>query len=312
MNILVTGGAGFIGSRMAARHLADGHRVVVVDDLSAGRRDKVPPGARFVEADIAEADLEPLLREEKIDFVSHHAAQIDLRHSVSDPVFDAKANVLGSLKLFEACRRAGVGKVLFASTGGALYGEPEGGRPAPESHPTNPISPYGCAKLSIEKYLHYYRVVHGFQTQVFRYANVYGPGQNGTGEAGVVAIFSEAMLGHRALKINGTGDQTRDYVFVDDLCRAAAAAVVTDRSGTWNLGTGIETSVNRLFELLAKEFGYAAKAPHAPPPAGEQQRSVLDGSAVRRDFSLPAWTPLAEGLKVTAEYFRKAAPAPPT
>ena len=203
-------------------------------------------------------------------------------------------------------------KVLFASTGGALYGEPEGGRPAPESHPTNPISPYGCAKLSIEKYLHYYRVVHGFQTQVFRYANVYGPGQNGTGEAGVVAIFSEAMLGHRTLKINGSGEQTRDYVFVDDLARAAAAAVQTDQSGTWNLGTGIETSVNRLFELLAKEFGYRAEAPHAPPPAGEQQRSVLDGSAIRRDFSLPAWTPLGEGLKSTAEYFRKAARAPST
>jgi len=308
MNILVTGGAGFIGSRMAQRHLGDNHRVVVVDDLSAGKREKVPAGARFVQADIAEADLEPPLREEKIDFVSHHAAQIDLRHSVSDPVFDARANVLGSLKLFEACRRAGSGRVLFASTGGALYGEPEGGRPAPESHPTNPISPYGCAKLSIEKYLHYYRVVHGFQTQVFRYANVYGPGQNGTGEAGVVAIFSEAMLGHRTLKINGNGDQTRDYVFVDDLCRAAAAAVKSDRSGTWNLGTGVETSVNRLFELLAKQFGYEAQPPHAPPPAGEQQRSVLDSSAVRKDFGLPDWTPLERGLAVTADYFRKASP----
>jgi len=308
MNILVTGGAGFIGSRMAARHLADGHGVVVVDDLSAGRREKVPAGARFEKADIAEVDLEPLLRRERIDAVSHHAAQIDLRHSVSDPVFDARANVLGSLKLFEACRRAGVRRVLFASTGGALYGEPEGGRPAPESHPTNPISPYGCAKLSIEKYLHYYRVVHGFQTLVFRYANVYGPGQNGTGEAGVVAIFSEAMLGHRTLKINGTGEQTRDYVFVDDLCRAASAAMPTDRSGTWNLGTGIETSVNRLFELLARQFGYTAAAPHAPAPPGEQQRSVLDGSAVRRDFGLPDWTLLEKGLAVTADYFRSASP----
>ncbi|HEY7112303.1 MAG TPA: NAD-dependent epimerase/dehydratase family protein [Thermoanaerobaculia bacterium] len=308
MNILVTGGAGFIGSRMAARHLADGHRVVVVDDLSAGRREKVPAAARFVKADISETDLEPLLREEKIDFVSHHAAQIDLRHSVSDPLFDARANVLGSLRLFEACRRSGSKRVLFASTGGALYGEPEGGRPAPESHPTNPISPYGCAKLSIEKYLYYYRVVHGFQTQVFRYANVYGPGQNGTGEAGVVAIFSEAMLGHRALKINGDGKQTRDYVFVDDLTRAAAAAVGTDRSGTWNLGTAVETSVNRLFELLAKQFGYTAAPPHAPPPPGEQQRSVLDGSAVRRDFGLPDWTPLEKGLAVTADYFRDASP----
>jgi len=203
MNILVTGGAGFIGSHMAKRHLADGHRVVIVDDLSSGRRERLPERARFVEADIAEADLEPLLREEKIDFVSHHAAQIDLRHSVADPIGDARANVIGGLMLFEAMRRAGIGHVLFSSTGGAIYGEPEGGRPAPESHPTNPVSPYGCAKLSIEKYMHYYRVVHGFRTQVFRYANVYGPWQDGTGEAGVVAIFSEAMLGSRPLKING-------------------------------------------------------------------------------------------------------------
>jgi UDP-glucose 4-epimerase len=304
MNILVTGGAGFIGSRMAERHLADGHRVVVVDDLSTGSREKVPPSARFVRGDIAETDLEPLLRDESIGFVSHHAAQIDLRHSVSDPVFDARSNILGSLKLLEACRRAGVRRVLFASTGGALYGEPEGDRPAPESHPTNPISPYGCAKLSIEKYLHYYRVVHGLQTQIFRYANVYGPGQNGAGEAGVVAIFSEAMLGHRPLKINGSGEQTRDYVYVGDLTRAAAASISTDRSGTWNLGTGVETSVNRLFELLAKEFGYTGRPPHAPAPAGEQQRSVLDGSAIRRDFGLPLWTPLEEGLRLTADYFR--------
>ena len=304
MNILVTGGAGFIGSRMAARHLADGHRVVVVDDLSSGRREKVPEGARFVEADVAEADLAPLLSDEKIEFVSHHAAQIDLRHSVSDPVFDARSNILGSLKLLEACRRAGVRRVLFASTGGALYGEPEGGRPAPETHPTHPISPYGCAKLSIEKYLHYYRVVHGLQTQVFRYANVYGPGQNGAGEAGVVAIFCEGMLGLRDLKINGSGEQTRDYVFVEDLTRAAAAAVESPRSGTWNLGTGIETSVNELFDLLARELGYAKPAAHAPAPAGEQQRSVLDGSAVRRDFALPPWTPLADGLRLTARHFR--------
>src|SRR5207244_7428107 len=148
MNILVTGGAGFIGSHMARRHLDDGHRVVVVDDLSSGRREKVPEGARLVRADIAETDLEPILREEGIEFVSHHAAQIDLRHSVADPLHDARANILGSLMLFEACRRAGVRRVLFSSTGGALYGEPEGGRPAPESHPTNPVSPYGCAKLS--------------------------------------------------------------------------------------------------------------------------------------------------------------------
>lgn len=307
MNILVTGGAGFIGAHMAKRHLDDGHRVVVVDDLSAGRRDKVPEGARFVEADIAETDLEPLLREEKIEFVSHHAAQIDLRHSVADPLFDARANILGSLRLFEACRRAGTRRVLFASTGGAVYGEPEGRRPAREDHPTNPVSPYGCAKLSIENYLHYYRVVHGFQTQVFRYANVYGPGQNGTGEAGVVAIFCEAILRGGTPKIRGDGEQTRDYIYVGDLVEAAARACASETSGTWNLGTGIETSVNKLFAMIARELHYRGSPESAPLPPGEQRRSVLDGSAARRDFGLPSYTPLEEGLKTTAAFFRKEA-----
>jgi len=311
MNILVTGGAGFIGSHMARRHADDGHRVVVVDDLSAGRREKVPEKARFVQADIAETDLEPLLREEKIEFVSHHAAQIDLRHSVSDPLHDAKSNILGSLKLFEACRRAGVRRVLFASTGGALYGEPEGGRPAPESHPTNPVSPYGCAKLSIEKYLHYYSVIHGFRTQVFRYANVYGPGQNGTGEAGVVAIFAEAILHGRRPKIRGDGGQTRDYIYVGDLVEAAARAAASDRIGTWNLGTGVETSVTRLFQLIAAELAYPEQAENVALPPGEQRRSVLDGSAARRDFGLPPYTPLEKGLKTTADFFRTASPVPP-
>ncbi|MEX1243485.1 MAG: NAD-dependent epimerase/dehydratase family protein [Thermoanaerobaculia bacterium] len=304
MNILVTGGAGFIGSHMAKRHLADGHRVVIVDDLSSGRRERLPEAARFVQADIAATDLEPLLSEETIGFVSHHAAQIDLRHSVADPVGDARVNVIGSLMLFEAMRRAGVRHVLFSSTGGAIYGEPEGGKPAPESHPTNPISPYGCAKLSIEKYMHCYRVVHGFQTQVFRYANVYGPWQDGTGEAGVVAIFSEAMLGNRPLRINGDGEQTRDYVYAGDLVEAASRAARSDISGIWNLGTGVETSVNRLFDLLAKEYAYTATAPHVPALAGEQMRSVLDGSLVRKNFDLPPWTPLEDGLKRTAEFFR--------
>ena len=305
MNILVTGGAGFIGSQMARRHLADGHRVVVVDNLSTGLRDKVPEGARFVQADIAETDLEPILKEEKIDLVSHHAAQIDVRHSVSDPLFDARSNVLGSLKVFEACRRAGSKRVLFSSTGGALYGEPEGGRPATEDHPTNPISPYGCAKLSIEKYLYYYHVIHGFQTIVFRYANVYGPGQNGLGEAGVVAIFCEAILHGRTPKIRGDGGQTRDYIFVMDLVRAAAAAIQTDRSGTWNLGTGKETSVNELFEEVARALDYAKKPEYVALPPGEQRRSVLDSGKIRRDFQLPEWTPLEKGIPETAEYFRQ-------
>ena len=306
MNILVTGGAGFIGSHMAKRHLDDGHRVVVVDDLSAGRRERVPEKARFVRADISEADLEPLLREEQIDLVSHHAAQVDLRHSVLDPLQDARANILGSLRLFEACRNAKVKRILFSSTGGAIYGEPEGGVPAPESHPTDPVSPYGCAKLAIEKYLHYYEAVHGFQNQIFRYANVYGPGQDGSGEAGVVAIFAEAILGGRRPKIRGDGNQTRDYVFVSDLVEAASRAAVSGKSGTWNLGTGVETSVNQLFELIARSLDYREPAEYVPLPPGEQRRSVLDGTAAQRDFNLPPYTPLESGIQITADDFRKA------
>ena len=306
MNILVTGGAGFIGSHMAKRHLDDGHRVVVVDDLSAGRRERVPPKARFVRADISEADLEPLLRDEQIDFVSHHAAQVDLRHSVLDPLHDARANILGSLRLFEACRITGVRRILFASTGGAIYGEPEGPGPASESHSTNPVSPYGCAKLAIEKYLHYYVAVHAFQVQIFRYANVYGPGQDGTGEAGVVAIFADDILNGRQPKIRGDGNQTRDYVFVGDLVEAASRAAASGRTGTWNLGTGVETSVNELFERIAAALDYREPAAHVPLPAGEQRRSVLDGSAIRSEFALPPWTSLQEGIPITAASFQSA------
>jgi UDP-glucose 4-epimerase len=305
MNILVTGGAGFIGSHMASRHRKDGHRVVVVDNLSTGRREKVPPGVGFVEADVASADLEPVLREEKIDAVSHHAAQIDVRHSVADPIDDARSNVLGSLNLLEACRRAGVRKVLFASTGGALYGEPEGGRPAREDHPTNPVSPYGCAKLSIEKYLHFYRVIHGFEVAVLRYANVYGPGQNGLGEAGVVAIFIEAILAGRTPRIRGDGEQTRDYVFVGDVVETAARALASGKSGTWNVGTGVETSVNRLFELIARALDFRGAPEHVPPVPGEQRRSVLDGWAARREFALGDWTTIENGIPVTAGGFRR-------
>jgi UDP-glucose 4-epimerase len=304
MNILVTGGAGFIGSHMVKRHLADGHSVVVVDDLSAGRREAVPDAAHFLQADIAETDLAPLLRDEKIDFVSHHAAQIDVRHSVSDPLQDARSNILGSLKLLESCRRAEVRRVLFASTGGALYGEPEGGRPARENHPTNPVSPYGCAKLAIEKYLHYYRVVHGFSVQVFRYANVYGPGQNGMGEAGVVAIFCEAILHGRTPKIRGDGEQTRDYVYVGDLVEAAARAAESRLSGTWNLGTGIESTVNRLFALIAKALAYKGAPEFVEQLPGEQRRSVLDGSAAQRDFRLAPYATLERGIGITADWFR--------
>ena len=305
-NILVTGGAGFIGSHVAAAGLADGHRVVVVDNLATGSRDRVPDGARFVADDITSMNLAGLLREEKISVVNHHAAQIDLRASVTDPVRDARINVIGSLRVFEACREAGTRRIVFSSTGGAIYGEPEGEK-ADEMHPTDPVSPYGVAKLSVEKYLHFYRVEHGFQTVVLRYANVYGPGQSGKGEAGVVAIFAERMLKGEAPRIHGDGDQTRDYVFVGDCVEANRRALSIRESGVWNVGTGVETSVNRIEALIRRSIPEAPPAVHDAPPQGEQRRSLLDGRKLLRDFGIPGYTPLEEGLGETIAWFRSAA-----
>ncbi len=307
-SVLVTGGAGFIGSHVAEACLRDGHRVVIVDNLSTGSRGRVPGGARFVEADLTAMDLAALLREEKISVVNHHAAQIDLRASVRDPVRDARINVIGSLQVFEACRAAGVRRVIFSSTGGAIYGEPEGEK-ADESHPTNPVSPYGVAKLSVEKYLHFYRVEHGFQTIVFRYANVYGPGQNGQGEAGVVAIFAEKMLRGEGPRIHGDGEQTRDYVFVLDCVEANRRAIDTSASGVWNVGTGVETSVNRMESLIRRSIPEAPAAAHDGAAPGEQRRSLLDGRRLLHDFGIGGYTPLEEGLETTISWFRRNFPA---
>jgi UDP-glucose 4-epimerase len=303
-NILVTGGAGFIGSHVAAACLAEGHRVVVVDNLATGSAERVPEGARFVKDDITTMDLADLLREERIDVVNHHAAQIDLRASVKDPVWDARINVIGSLRMLEACRHAGTRRVIFSSTGGAIYGEPEGEK-ADESHRTDPVSPYGVAKLSVEKYLHFYRVEHGFRTIVFRYANVYGPGQNGKGEAGVVAIFALKMLKGEGPVIHGDGEQTRDYVFVRDCVEANRRALAASDSGVWNVGTGVETSVNRIESLMRSFIPEAPPAVHDAPAPGEQRRSLLDGRKLLRDFAMAGYTPLEKGLEETMTWFRE-------
>jgi len=308
-NVLVTGGAGFIGSHVAAACLAEGHRVVVVDNLSTGSAGRVPEGARFVEDDITTMDLADLLREERIDVVNHHAAQIDLRASVKDPVWDARINVIGSLRMLEACRQAGTRRVIFSSTGGAIYGEPEGEK-ADESHRTDPVSPYGVAKLSVEKYLHFYRVEHGFRTIVFRYANVYGPGQNGKGEAGVVAIFALKMLKGEGPVIHGDGEQTRDYVFVRDCAEANRRALEASEGGVWNVGTGVETSVNRIEALMRSFIPEAPPAVHDAPAPGEQRRSLLDGRKLLRDFGIAGYTPLEKGLEETMSWFREQSELP--
>jgi UDP-glucose 4-epimerase len=300
VNILVTGGAGFIGSHVARKYLEAGHRVVVLDNLSTGTRARVPSGALLVEADLNACDLAELLVRHAIEFVNHHAAHIDLRESVREPVHDAEVNVVGSLRLAEACRKAGVRRLLFASTGGAIYGDPDRGR-ADESHPTRPISPYGCAKLAVEKYLDYYRAVHGLEVLVLRYANVYGPGQDGRGEAGVVAIFLARMREGRAPTIHGDGLQTRDYVYVGDCAEANLRSLDRPGSGVWNVGTGVETSVRDLFRMIARLAGFGGQPLYDAAPSGEQRRSVLDGRKLLRDFGMTSYTSLDRGLERTAE-----------
>ena len=303
MNIVVTGGAGFIGSHVAEAYLAAGHTVWVVDNLATGKRDNVPAGARFVHADINDEAVRRLLSDERIEAVNHHAAQMDVRRSVADPLFDARSNVLGLLNLLEGAREAGCRTFVFASSGGTVYGELTA-FPATEEHSTHPISPYGISKLAGEHYLDFYRLEYGLRTVSLRYANVYGPRQDSHGEAGVIAIFSQALLDGQPITINGDGTQTRDYVFVADVVRANLAALTTDVHGPFNVGTGVETDVNALAAHLQRLTGTTDRARHGPAKPGEPRRSVLDcGRAARMLGWMPSGA-LADGLEATVAFFR--------
>jgi UDP-glucose 4-epimerase len=302
-HVVVTGGAGFIGSNIADACIERGWRVTVIDNLSGGDRRNVNPRAGFHQLDIRDAAAGDLIRELKPDVISHHAAQMDVRKSVEDPAADAEVNVVGSLRILEAAVDAGVKRFVFASTGGAIYGEPVGGI-QDESHPTAPLSPYGCAKLAVEHYLHYYRVVHGLSAVALRYANVYGPRQSAHGEAGVVAIFAGRLLDGQPSTINGDGTQTRDFVYVDDVVAANMAAADAEWQGQYNVGTGVETSVNELYASLASIADSDLAAAHGPAKEGEQLRSVLDGSRLRRLATLPERTPLRDGLAKTFAWMR--------
>ncbi|HZG63667.1 MAG TPA: NAD-dependent epimerase/dehydratase family protein, partial [Rubrobacteraceae bacterium] len=281
MRVLLTGGAGFIGSHVAEHLLARGHEVAVVDDLSSGRRENLPEGARFFEADIR-SGCARIFEEFRPEVLSHQAAQMDVRRSVREPDFDADVNVLGTLRLLENCIRHGVSKVVFASTGGAIYGEQEE-FPATEDHPQYPSSPYGVSKLAGERYLNFYRIQYGLPYVTLRYANVYGPRQDPHGEAGVVAIFSGNLAANRASTINGTGEQTRDYIYVGDVARANILALENDPpSGAYNIGTGIETSVDQLYEMLRSISGRELPPEHGPAKPGEQLRSSIDPACAER------------------------------
>jgi UDP-glucose 4-epimerase len=302
-HVVVTGGAGFIGSNIADAYIAGGWRVTVIDNLSGSDRRNVNARADFHELDIRDSRAADLIRELKPDVISHHAAQMDVRKSVADPANDADVNVIGSLRMLEAAADAAVKRFVFASTGGAIYGEPVE-VPQSESHPTAPLSPYGCAKLAVEHYLHYYRVVRGLSSVALRYANVYGPRQSAHGEAGVVAIFAGRLIDGQQSAINGSGAQTRDFVYVDDVVGANLAASEAEWQGEYNVGTGVETSVNELYELLASIAGVSMPAVHAPAKEGEQMRSVLDGSRLRALAKLPERTQLRDGLAATFAWLR--------
>ena len=309
-NVLVTGGAGFIGSHVADRLVAEGCEVHVLDDLSGGVRENVPEAAAFHQIDVRDAEaVRALFEAERFSALCHLAAQMDVRRSVADPVFDAEVNVLGLLNLMEAGRETGLEKVAFASTGGAIYGEPDpsvnGGGPQPESHPTRPMSPYGITKLVSEHYLRFYEETHGIPYAALRFGNVYGPRQNPHGEAGVVAIFTQRLLRGEGATINGPGTQTRDYVYVDDVVRAFVAALARDESGIFNVGTGVETDVNQLFRHINEHTGAGAEEVHGPAKPGEQQRSVLDTAHTQRTLDWRPEVDVEEGLRRTVAWFRE-------
>ena len=303
MKILVTGGAGFIGSHIADACLKAGYRTHIIDNLSTGSIANVPKEAIFHQLDIRNEAVERLWKQEKFNILIHAAAQMNVRKSVEDPFLDADINILGSLNLLEAGRKNGLQQVVFSSTGGAIYGEPQY-TPQDESHPVNPVSPYGITKRSLEHYLHYYTTEYGLLTVSLRYSNVYGPRQNSEGEAGVVAIFCEKLLKGETCIINGDGKQTRDYIYVDDVVKANMKALGAKTSDIYNVGTGVETDVNQLYRYLKELTDSDAEPEHAEEKPGEQQRSVVDASRLASTFKWEQEYDLNKGLEKTVTWFK--------
>ena len=303
MKILVTGGAGFIASHITDAFIDQGHEVFVLDNLSTGFKKNINPRAEFIEADICDQSLSQLFEKEKFEVVNHHAAQMDVRRSVADPAFDANTNIIGTINLLQNSVRNGVRKFIFASTGGAVYGE-QNYFPADENHPTSPLSPYGISKLAVEKYLFFYSTQYKLNYTVLRYANIYGPRQNPFGEAGVVAIFSSKLLKKEQTIINGSGKQTRDYVFVGDVVKANLLTITDEKSDIYNVGTGKETDVNELFSELNKITGNNAAEKHGPAAPGEQMRSVITSEKLFKKFKWKPDTELHIGLENTVDFFK--------
>lgn len=305
MKILVTGGAGFIGSHVVDIYLANGYEVVVVDDFSSGQKKNLPTNIKIYEASISNVSmLDEIFKAEKPDIVNHHAAQINVRASIANPQKDAEANIIGGLNLLEVSKKYNVKKIIFASTGGAIYGDTDL-IPTEENHTEKPISPYGIAKLSFEKYLYYYKEIFGLSYTVLRYANVYGPRQNAEGEAGVVSIFINKLLSNQQPFINGDGLQTRDFVFVEDVANANLLALKANSSDIYNVGTGLETNINDLFDLITKNFPEKIIKKYNPEIPGEQKRSCLSYAKIKKALNWQPKFELVGGINKTVEYFKK-------
>lgn len=304
MKILITGGAGFIGSHVADKFVENGFEVVILDNLSTGRISNLNPAAKFYQMDIRDPGLNEIFEKERPDFISHHAAQMDVRRSVAEPLFDADVNILGSINLIECAKNYQVKRFVYISTGGAVYGEPEY-LPCDEAHPINPICQYGASKHTVEHYLYMYQVNYGLNYTVLRYPNVYGPRQDPHGEAGVVAIFTGQMLAGEPVIINGDGEQERDFVYVGDCAQGNLLAINTHRgSGIFNLGSGRATSINQIFQELKGITGYPGSPLHGPAKLGETRRIFLDASKVRRELGWTETVDLHEGLEKTVAYFK--------
>ena len=300
---LVTGGAGFIGSTLADRLVALGYKVIVVDDLSFGQRAFVPKRATFYKMGIGDKKLASVFAKHKPDVVFHLAAQIDVRVSVEDPMRDAEINLLGSLNVLSCAVKTGVKRFVFSSSGGAMYHLPAV-CPTPEDAPCEPLSPYGVAKRSFELYLESARHLHGISTIALRYANVFGPRQGTKGEAGVIGLFTQYALAKKSLTIFGDGEQTRDFVYVDDVVNANVLAMDAKTNGVLNVGTGIQTSVNEIARLICNETG-APLPKRAPARKGEEPFSALDAKNIRRAFGWKPNVSVAEGIRRTVAWFRE-------
>lgn len=305
MKILVTGGAGFIGSNIVDTYIELGHDVLIIDNLSSGKKENINSKAKFFKADIRNAHaIKTIFAKEKPDILNHHAAQINLRKSIADPIFDADVNIIGLLNLLEAGIKINLKKVIFASSGGAIYGEAKI-LPTPENYePKQPLSPYGITKMMSEYYLNYYFNNYGLHFAILRYSNVYGPRQDPFGEGGVVAIFTQKLLKQKKPVINGDGKQTRDFVYVKDVVEANVLALNKNVNTAINIATGVETSVNKLCNLLSNKTNTFFSEIHGSSKLGDQQKSVLDIASARKILGWRPRTSLNKGLNQTINFFR--------